>query len=213
MNIAVIAANGRSGRVFVDEALAAGHSIRAGVHGEVDFEMQPNLTVVSCDATKVDDLERLIEGQDVVVSLIGHGKNSPPHLQTDAMKALRTAMKRAHVSRCVSLTGTGVRFSGDKITLIDRILNAAVGVVDPARVRDGRDHVAFLQQTDLDWTVLRVLKLENIPPRPFELLQNGPTKIVVGRREVAKAILQIIEENSFIRQSPIISKATRRDSR
>lgn len=213
MNIAVIAANGRSGRVFVDEALAAGHSVRAGVRGTHNFDTQPNLTVISCDATKVEELERLIEGQDVVVSLIGHGKNSPPHLQTDAMKALRTAMKRAHISRCVSLTGTGVRFPGDRITLIDRILNAAVGIIDPARVRDGKDHVAFLQQTDLDWTVVRVLKLENISPRPFELRQNGPTKIVVGRREVAKAILQIIEENSFVRQSPIISKTTRRGSR
>ena len=213
MNIAVIGANGRSGRVFVDEALAAGHSVRAGVHGDSDFDTQPDLTVVSCDATNIDDLKRLIEGQNVVVSLIGHGKNSPPHLQTDAMKALHAAMKQEDMSRCISLTGTGVRFPGDKITFIDRILNAAVSVVDPVRVRDGKDHVTYLQQTDLDWTVLRVLKLENISPRPFELRQEGPTKIVVGRREVAKAILQIINENSFIRQAPIISKATKHLSR
>jgi putative NADH-flavin reductase len=206
MNIAVIAANGRSGKIFVEEALASGHLVRAGVHGRDNLESHPNLTVVQCDATKQEELLKLIKGQDVVVSLIGHVKKSPEHLQTDTMKALYAAMKFEDINRCVSLTGTGVRFPNDKVTVIDKILNTAISIIDPVRIQDGKDHVSFLEKSDLDWTVLRVLKLQNIKPGQFRLSQNGPTKVVVGRREVARAILQVIEQGTFIRQAPIISK-------
>ena len=205
MNIAVIGANGRSGKIFVEEALASGHLVRAGVHGKNTLNNHQGLAVLNCDATNQDELLALIKGQDVVVSLMGHVKGSPEHLQTDAMKALYKAMKSENINRCISLTGTGVRLPNDKVTLVDKILNSTISVIDPVRIRDGKDHVSFLQQTDLAWTVLRVLKLQNIKPRPFRLSQNGPTKNVVGRKEVARAILEVIEQESFICQAPMIS--------
>lgn len=206
MNIAVIAANGRAGQAFTEQALAAGHSVRAGVFGKSFLKPHPNMTVVSCDATKSEDLKTLLENQDAVVSFIGHVKGSPPHVQTDAMKTLVSVMQELGMRRIVSLTGTGVRFAGDKITLIDRALNLGIIVIDPARVRDGKDHVAVLQQSNLDWTVIRVLKLQNVPPKPFSLREHGPTKWYVGREEVAQAVLQVLEQNSFTAQAPIISK-------
>ncbi len=207
MNIAVIAANGRSGNAFVKQALAAGHSVRAGVYKSNNLQEHPNLTIVECDAINKDDLANLIKGQDAVVSFIGHVKGSPAQVQTNTMRVLVEAMKQQSITRLVSLTGTGVRFPGDKITLIDRILNLSISIIDPARIKDGKDHVAFLQQTDLDWTIIRVLKLQNVKAKPFTLKQNGPTKLYVGRDEVAKAALEVLEQNTFIRQAPIISKA------
>ncbi len=205
MNIAVIAANGRSGKVFVELALAAGHSVRAGVYKSNNLKPHSNLTVVECDATNKEDLSNLIAAQQVVVSFIGHVKGSPKHVQTNAMRELYAVMQSKKITRLVTLTGTGVRFPGDKITLIDRLLNVSIGIIDPARIQDGKDHVSFLQNTNLDWTVIRVLKLQNVKPRPFTLKQNGPTKWVVGREEVAEAVLQVIEQESFIHQAPIIS--------
>jgi hypothetical protein len=61
-------------------------------------------------------------------------------------------------------------------------------------------------RSGLDWTIIRVLKLQNIRTKPFELLENGPTKLFVSREEVAQAVLQVIEDKSFIQQAPIISK-------
>ena len=148
----------------------------------------------------------LLEGQDAAVSFIGHVKGSPANVQTDAMNVLVRVMETLGIKRVVSLTGTGVRFPGDKISLVDRFLNFGVSVVDPARVNDGRDHVEVLKQSNLDWTVLRVLKLENITPMPFTLREHGPTKWVVSRQDVAKAVLQVLEEASFIRQAPILSR-------
>ena len=56
--------------------------------------------------------------------------------------------------RLISLTGTGVRFPGDKITLIDRILNLSISIIDPKRIKDGKNHVTLLKNSDLDWYVM-----------------------------------------------------------
>ncbi len=206
MKIAVIAANGRSGKLFVEQALANGHSVQAGVFGNNTLEPHKQLTTIQCDATNADDLSNLLTGQDVVVSFIGHVKGSPAHVQADAMRTLVAVMKTHGMRRVVSLTGTGVRVAGDHISLVDRVLNLGVSAVDPARINDGRDHVRVLEESDLDWTIVRVLKLQNVSPKPFKLTPHGPTKWYVGREEVAQAVLQVLEQHSFIQQAPIISK-------
>lgn len=207
MKIAVIAANGRSGQAFLDKALDAGHQIRGGVLGNGHLPSHPNLALIHCDATQPDDLRKLFDDQDAVVSLIGHVPGSPPDVQTSAIRQVIKVMDEAKIKRLVSLTGTGVRFPGDKITMLDRFLNLGLKFADPDRLKDGRNHVAELQKSDLDWTVIRVLKLQNAAPRPFRLSQNGPTKPYVGREEVAEAILEVLEHDSFVRQAPIISHA------
>lgn len=204
MRIAVIGANGRSGQAFVDEAIKNGHTINAGYLRHNPFTETRNLKAIKCDATKLEDLNELIDGCDAVVSLIGHVKGSPKSVQTDSIKVAIEAMNHKGVKRLISLTGTGVRLPGDKITLADRFLNFGVGLVDPRRVKDGKDHYEIIKQSQLNWTVIRVLKLQNIKPRSYKLLAHGPTKIFVGRQEVAQAILEVLENDSYVKQAPII---------
>ena len=205
MKVAVIAANGRSGQAFVEAALTAGHTIRAGVRGKNYLKSHPDLTIVECDATNESQLKNLISGQEAVASFIGHVKGSEPNVQTIAIQHVVNIMNELGIKRLVSLTGSGVRFAGDKISLVDRILNLSISIIDPARVKDGKNHVEVLKVSDLDWTVIRVLKLQNVPPKPFTLREHGPTKWYVGRQEVAQAFLQVLEKHSFIKQAPIIS--------
>ena len=203
--IAVIAANGRLGRAFVAKALEAGHSVRAGVRDTNDLLAHPRLEVVSCDETSTRDVMNLLKDQEVVVSAIGHVKGSTPDVQTKATNIIIQAMNELGISRYVDVTGTGVRFPGDKITLIDRFLNLGVSVVDPNRVNDGKEHQEVLKASTIHWTTIRVLKLQNVKPRPYVLKLHGPTKVYVGRDEVASAMLEVIEKDSFIQQAPIIS--------
>lgn len=206
MNIAVIAANGRSGQAFVTAALAAGHTIHAGIHGASNFSQQDGLMTMQCDATRPSEVSALISGCDAVVSLIGHVPGSAATVQTDSMRTIIECMKQQHVSRIISLTGTGVRQPGDHITLTDRLLNMSISIIDPARVQDGKGHAKLLSASGLEWTILRVLKLQNVTPKPFILTENGPTRPYVGRVDVARAIVEVIENHSFIQKMPILSK-------
>jgi putative NADH-flavin reductase len=206
MKIAVIAAGGRSGQAFVEAALAGGHQVNAGVHRHSHLPEHPRLTVMRCDATNKADLKKLLAGQEAVVSFIGHVKGSAPDMQTVATRAIIQVMQELGLKRLISLTGTGVRFPGDAISLVDRLLNTSIALIDPSRVKDGRDHMEVLRQSGLDWTVIRVLKLQNTAPRSFALREHGPTKWFVSRQEVALAVLQVLEQNSFMQQAPIIGR-------
>ncbi|MBC7943361.1 NAD(P)H-binding protein [Candidatus Saccharibacteria bacterium] len=209
MRIAVIAANGRLGSIFVEEALAAGHSVRAGVRGESRLSPHSNLEVVQCDATRPEELRKLLKDQQVVVSALGHVKGSSGDVQTIATRKILEVMQEQGIKRFVDVTGTGVRFPGDKIGLVDVLLNLAVKIIDPPRVKDGIDHERLLRTSNIDWTTIRILKLQDVTIQPFELLLHGPTKWYVGRQEVARAMLEVIEKSSFIKQAPIIGKPTK----
>lgn len=210
MKIAVVAANGRSGKAFVTAALAAGHSVRAGFRTNSTLPQHPNLTVVHCDALDEAELLNLIEEQEAVISFIGHVRGSSSSVQTDATQAIISLMETLNMKRFVSLTGTGVRFRGDTITFIDRLLNFAVDRVDPSRINDGRRHVEILRESDLDWTILRVLKLYNGQLHPYHLTAHGPAKLWVSRSTVAAAALEVLEKHTYVKEAPIIAPPLQR---
>jgi len=205
MKIAVVAANGRSGAAFVAAALEAGHYVRAGVHGGHEFSPNKYLEVRRCDATVFEDVSHLIRGCDAVVSLIGHTKISPAYVQSTATTNILSAMNEQDISKIVSLTGTGARMPGDTPNLIDLVLNMAVKLIDRKRITDGITHLEILRKSSVNWTVVRVLKLTNGSARPFHLTLGGSAELWSSRKEVAEAILYILESGQYACQAPILS--------
>ncbi len=205
MVIAVIGAGGRSGRVFVDAALHAGHTVRAGVRSGEIVPKHERLTVVRGDATNKKHIVELLTGAEAVVSLVGHVKNSPSFVQTEIMSLVLSVMHEQGVKRLISLTGTGVRTQQDSPSLIDRVLNVAIKLIDPERIHDGIAHAAVLRESSTNWTVMRVLKLGNGPVQTFHLSEGGPAKLLVTRKTVAQAILAELEDKAWFRKMPVIS--------
>lgn len=212
MKIAVVAASGRSGRVFVEAALAAGHEVRAGTYGGVPFQKHERLTTMDVNGTNLHQLTKLLDGADAVVSLIGHGRSSSRTIQSDTMVTIISAMSQYKPMRLVSLTGTGVRMPGDVYTLLDRILNITINLIDPKRIQDGVRHAEILQESSIDWTILRVLKLTNGGVQPFRLTNGGPAKLFTSRSEVARAIIDVLEKNVYRRAAPVISWGRKNDA-
>lgn len=205
MKIAIIGASGKTGRAFVDEAVQRGHEVRAGVFHTNSFTRSDYIDVIRCDALQLDDVINLTRGCDAVVSLIGHVKDSPEFLQTSATANILSAMGKHHIHRLVSVTGTGVRRPGDTPSLADRVLNIGLRIADPARLRDGRAHADVLIDSDVDWTILRVLKLTNYGKERYRLTDHGPARTFVSRATIASAILDILIDDSHIRQMPVVS--------
>ena len=207
LTIAVLGSNGRTGQIFVDNALKCGYSIRAGVHdGSFNFDYSPNLTVLKVDGTNSAEVDKLVKGSDVVVSLIGRIKNSPTNVQSLSIKNVLFSMEKYKINRLISLTGTGVRLPNDKIRFTDKIVTLFMKLSDPNRLNDGIKHVKILKSSSIDYTVIRVSKLNNRNSLGnVKLSEHGPPEIVTPRSRVSKAIIQVIEENSFIKKMPIIS--------
>jgi hypothetical protein len=114
-------------------------------------------------------------------------------------------MKKHHINRIMSLTGTGVRMPGDTPSLTDRVLNAGIKIIDPERIQDGIAHADVIQESDTDWTIVRVLKLTDFPLHGYTLSDHGPARFLVSRAVVADALLTILTDNTYHKQAPIVS--------
>lgn len=208
MKIAVIGANGRTGKVFIATTLAAGHSVVAGVRNTDTLTRQPHLSVQHCDATNPADITALIDGCDALVSVIGHTKHGSNQVHVEATQALIAAIQSSAQLPIICLTGTGVRMPGDNITIMDRFLTLGVRLIDPTRLSDGRQGMRDLMKSNLNWTLLRVAKLTNSKRIPrYTLRQNGPAKTFVSRNEVAHALLELVETTTYRKQAPIVSRS------
>jgi putative NADH-flavin reductase len=206
LTIAVLGANGKSGKIFVETALAHGCKVRAGVYGKHDFTKHKNLKVIECDGMDEKSVDKLIKGSDVVVSLVGHTRRTPSNMQESTFQNIVSAMKKHQVKRVVSLTGTGVRVKGDMFTLSDFASRNIIKLIDNKRITDALAHYDILKKSKLDWTLLRVSRLHSKAPSRYIMRENGPAKSKVSRYEVADAILEVIDQNRFVRKSPIISR-------
>lgn len=173
----------------------------------VELLKNSDVKIFEGDVLNYEEVSQALLNTDVVASVLGHVKGSDNRVQTKGMLNIVKSMQEHGVKRIISLTGTGVRFTGDKISLVDRVLNLSIRIIDKHRVLDGIEHAEVLKNSDLDWTVLRVLKLSNgKADSNWQLTAHGPAKLLIARESVALAFKELIENNSFIKQAPVISK-------
>ncbi|SDP01073.1 hypothetical protein SAMN05216347_10452 [Streptococcus equinus] len=83
MKIAVVAANGKAGRLIVEEALNRGHDVTAIVRSPNKSKTQKVIEKDLFDLTKED-----LSGFDVVVDAVGYWKEDQLHLHSDSQKHL-----------------------------------------------------------------------------------------------------------------------------
>ena len=206
MKILVIGANGRTGSEIVAEALTREYEVIAFVKGDYSSPTE-KVKILKGDAMNPEIMRKAVKGVDVIISAIGHTKNSPAQLQTVVTDNILNSIEKASKEiRFISLTGSGVRVSGDKITVLDRILNLVIKIIDPARVSDGINHYKLLSKSRLRWTVVRVLKLTNGSRKNYNLDECGPVKTLVSRKTVARAMVDLAGSNQWTNKAPLISR-------
>ena len=155
MNLAVLGATGRTGRLVVEQALAAGHTVTALVRSpEKLTTTQSNLRVVTGQATETSAVSIALEGADAVISTLG-GKGS---VIADSTRAIVTAAGNAGVSRVVVLSTFAAE--RDRLDAGTRLLT---GIGMGAMLKDKRAGEEILRQSDLDWTIVYASILSDGP--------------------------------------------------
>jgi len=204
MKIAVLGANGRTGILLVSELLTRGHTVHGLGFGKSPAD-HPKFKWFSGDATNRLDLLSCITGVDVVISTLGHTRKTKTPIQTDSMKILTSLLKDKKI-RIISMTGTGVRQLNDTPSLIDKLLNISIKLIDPARVSDGIDHADVLKNSDIEYTILRVLKLGNGDNvQRYKLTSGGPAMNLINRITVANILADLAESKSWLKKMPVAS--------
>ncbi len=208
MQITVLGGTGRTGKHVVEQALAAGHSVKVLARSPEKLAIQsPNLTVIKGTLEDAGAIAQAVAGSEVVISALGPSTNKPVYEISRAMQRVVTAMKEAGVKRIVITAGAGVRAAGDEPGLMDKAIVTLLKLLNGNVLRDMSKTVELLQASGLEWTVLRGPMLTDDAARgAYRMGAVGKdigTKLT--RADFAAAILSAASNPKLIGEMPAVS--------
>ncbi|MHA7293611.1 NAD(P)-dependent oxidoreductase [Arthrobacter sp. HLT1-21] len=208
--LAVFGGSGRTGRLVIEQALAAGYAVRALARSGLSIpQTNSRLTVIEGDVLDAKAVARVIDGSDAVISVFGQVKGSPAFLQTDGIRNITAAMAGHGVRRIVSLSGGGLPDPGhDRPKMPDHIIRTLLKLLAPKVLRDAKEHLIVLQESGLDWVVVRGPRLLDQPYsgryRVGWVGVNASTSI--GRADLAEFIVRQVTDETYLHQLPLVSR-------
>lgn len=207
--IALFGASGRTGSHFLSQALDKGYEIKALVRTPEKIKLKhEKLTVFEGDVLSSEDVDLVVKGADIVVSLFGRVKNSPALLQTNGTKNIVESMKSHGVEKIISLSGGGLPFpEKDQPKFIDKTIRFMMKVLVPKVLEDAIAHHKVLETSGLKWMVARGPRLtDDAPKGEFKETWVGvDSGTKISRADLAQFILKEVEEENYWYQMPFIS--------
>ena len=185
MKLVVLGATGGTGRLVVEQALAAGHSVTALVRSpEKLASSQPNLRVVTGSATDLESVASALEGADAVISTLGGGGS----VIADSTSAIVAAARQTGVRRVVVLSSWLVQRD-----LMSPVLRLATGIAMRGLIKDKSAGEQLLRQSDLDWTIVYASMLGDGPAIGSTVLPESAGWSLsqrISRADVATRLIQ-----------------------
>lgn len=198
MRIVIFGAAGPTGLLLTQQALDRGHDVTAATRHPDDFPLSAErLTVTGADATRPDDVNRVVQGVDVVVSVLGakYSRN-PISIYSTSAQLIIEAMRAAGVSRLVVTSSSAANPWSDPTwgwaerNIAHRIL-ARLGATLYA---DMRRMERIVLDSGFDVTVMRPLGLANMePPTEYAVAVGHISGRQTARRDLASAILDEVD--------------------
>lgn len=155
MKVLVVGAGGKTGRLVVEQAVAAGHTVTALLHKAKPHEsFSVEVELVHGDVRNPSRLDQIMTGQQAVIDCIG---GDTPFLETtleaDAARVVIDTMKKNGVKRLLVVSALGVGDSGAQAgwfyehLLVPMYLSGAV--------RDKSNMESEVEGSGLDFTIVR----------------------------------------------------------
>ncbi len=209
MIITVFGASGKVGRLVTKKLLDDKHTVVVFVHRSSPFKETNHLVVIRGDIHNVDDVHKAIKGSDAVISTLGSWGTKPKDIVSSGIANILKSASENKIKRIVSLTGSDAIASGDRSSLFGNLLHFFIKI-SPARkiLADGEKHIKLLEESELDWTVLRSPVMNNKGnPNDFILSEVKPKFWqTINRQAVANAIVGLVENEGYHHQAPYIKR-------
>ncbi len=207
--VAVIGATGFVGKQVVNELSNRGYTVTAIARDSSKVEAKDNVTAISADVNKVDELAKVLEGSDAVINTFNAGWANP-NLYDDFLNGSRNiekAVEKSGVKRFITVGGAGSLFI-DGNQLVD-------GPDFPADIKPGataaRDYLNEIKKNEtLDWTFfspaiemhpgtagVRVGTYRTALENP---VFNEEGRSILSVEDVAVALVDELEQNKFVKQ-------------
>ncbi|MBV9945129.1 MAG: NAD(P)H-binding protein [Solirubrobacterales bacterium] len=177
MKIAVIGANGRTGRIVVTDAIARGHQVIAVARtDQVSAPDDENLSNARDDVHDADALNHALDGANAVISTLGTGTSrAPTDVYSTGLSNTLGAMKSGGTVKIAVISAVPAGTWAEQPLLQRRIALPILQRFFGASYDDMRRVEAILRETtDIDWISLRPPRLVNKPPKGTYRLGTRP---------------------------------------
>lgn len=212
MHILVYGADGATGARIVDQALAAGHKVRASCHRLDGSEKQADgLEWVETDVLDATGPAADMTGIDAVLNAVGIDAGpttavNPPPLHTDGTRNILSAMQDAGVDRLVTISATFVKTMARGPIWFE--LAARLGLNEIFAQMGEMEKI--LQDTPwLRWTAVRPgWLLDEEASGDFRVFDDVIPEDLIRTRtgDLAAFMIGCAEEDLHIREHPAIAR-------
>ena len=201
MKITLFGATGQTGHLLVRQAPDAGHTITAYARNPDRLHIDhPNLSVV---AGRLDDDEAIltaVQNADALIEGVG--------AVSDGTRRIIAAMAKSGVRRLVVVSTCSVPDPQDQPDAKFKALVQFVKTAAPTPYQEVRRAAEIVRASALDWTLVRVAKLNNKDATgqiKVGYYGHGIVGLSITRADMAAFLLDQVADLTYLRQAPAIS--------
>lgn len=216
MRILLLGATGRTGKLLLEQALDHGHIVHVLVRDKEQIPIH-RYNLIVFEGTPVDKtaLDKAMQGCEAIISALNisrkyefpwSGVRTPKDFLSHTMRNVVELSNVNHIRRMVFISAWGVNDTKSHVPGWFRWLVNNSTLRSQYEDHERQEEVA--RNSTLDWTAVRPVFLTNSKTDRKVLVSedNVPKpNLYISRRNLAAFMLQVLEKNLYLCQSPVVS--------
>ncbi|MGC7948802.1 SDR family oxidoreductase [Bacillus sp. II_CA] len=204
--IAILGANGKAGKILVNEALEKGYQVKILTRNSTNTEkINENIETIIGDARNFSTIQDLLQGCSAVINAVGQPKNES-YIFSTVTKHILEAMKESKIKRYILISGGSLNVTGDQKGIVNKIGATLFKLFLPKMMQDKYKELQIIQNSEVDWTIVRL---------PFVIEGNGIGRIneslvdmpgiKIQNSDIAPFVIKQINSDRYVGKCPFIS--------
>lgn len=195
MKIVVFGATGKTGQPVCQKALAEGHTVTAFTRSASKIDNSSlKLRAAQGDVNDPDAVAAAIANQDAAIVVLGSNGLGDKTTLTAGTRNVVEGMTRHNVRRIVVLSAAGVGESWRQTPLLARIM---FKTMLRNIYSDHQAQEALVEQSSLDWTIVRAAILKDDPESGNYTASNTGKVKNISRADLADFLVKQVNDSAY----------------
>lgn len=206
--IALIGATGKAGKYLLKELIKQDFQLKLLVRNPEKIQIQNSLVqVIKGNVNSYDDVKKLLEGCDAVISMLGLGlPNSEKNIFSTSTQNILKAMADFKIDRYMVITGLNVDTPYDQKDVKTKMGTDWMKANFPETTADKQKEFEILSASNVDWTLVRLPLIEQTDDTSsVEVNLKNCVGDKISATNLALFLIEELESKSYIKKAPFLS--------
>ena len=207
MNLLIFGATGCIGKQVITQALDQGHTVTAFSRDPHKLEIQhPNLKLFQGDVMDYVSVKQSMNQQEAIICVLGSGSSLTSTVRSEGTKNIIRAMEECKIHRLICQSTLGAGESWGNLNFYWKYV--MFGFILRKVFADHERQEQFVQQSDLDWTIVRPGAFIEGPltgEYKHGFSSTETTKLAITHADVADFLLKQLSTDMYLGKAPSLS--------